>query len=243
MTDVLVILQARMSSVRLPGKVIMPILGKPMLVHQIERVLQSKKIDKLVVATSSLPEDKPIRCLCSGLNISCYGGSLEDVLDRFFQVARLWQARHIVRLTGDCPLMDPEIMDSVISLHFEGDYDYTANTMELTFPDGLDVEIFRFSALEEAWREAKSFDREHVTSFIRLHPDRYKIGNYGNKENLSQMRWTVDEIEDLELVTKIYTVLYPLLPNFCMRDVIDLLKWNPEWSLINNKFVAVKEAV
>lgn len=236
MTNILAILQARVSSFRLPGKVLKPILGKPMLVRQIERVLQSRRVDQLIVATSTDPSDDDLESLCRQINVPCFRGSLNDVLDRFYQAAKIWQPQHVVRLTGDCPLIDPEIIDAVIDFCLAGSYDYVSNATQPTFPDGLDSEVFRFSILEEAWKKSTlPSHREHVTPFIYQQPERFFIGHYRNTEDLSHLRWTVDEPEDFALVTKIYEALYPINPEFRMQDVLSLLRQRPELAAINQK--------
>lgn len=235
--NILAILQARFSSTRLPGKVLKPIFGRPMLALQIERVLQSKMIDQLIIATSTDRSDDAIEKLCQQINIQCFRGNLNDVLDRFYQAALSWKPTHIVRLTGDCPLIDPEVIDSVISFYQTGGYDYASNTLQPTFPDGLDVEAFRFSVLEQAWNEAKlPSQREHVTPFINSHPERFRVANYNNGEDLSRLRWTVDEPEDFELITKIYDALYPHKPDFRMADILDLMQRMPELLSLNKKY-------
>ncbi len=237
MVEILAILQARMSSTRLPGKVLKPILGRPMLALQIERVLQSKKIDKLVVATSVDPTDDSIEALCRELSIPCFRGSLDDVLDRFYKAALNFQPKHIVRLTGDCPLIDPDILDELITFYLKGNYDYASNSREPTFPDGLDAEIFKFDVLEKAWKEAKlPSQREHVTSFIYQHPERFSLGIYKNAVDLSFHRWTVDYEEDFEFVSKIFEELYPKNPRFRMADILKFLELHPELVEINKKF-------
>jgi glutamate-1-semialdehyde 2,1-aminomutase len=234
---IIAILQARFSSSRLPGKVLKPILNKPMLGYQIERVLQTRNIDKLIVATSTDPSDDDIESLCKKINVHCSRGSLDDVLDRFYQAAKIWEPQHVVRLTGDCPLTDPEIIDAVIDFYFAGSYDYASNAIQPTFPDGLDVEIFRFFALKEAWNESiLPSQREHVTPFIYRQPERFRIGNYSNAESLSHLRWTVDEPEDFEFITNIYGELYPVKPAFRMADVLDLLQRKPELLDLNKSF-------
>jgi glutamate-1-semialdehyde 2,1-aminomutase len=237
MTNILVILQARVSSSRLPGKVLKSILGRPMLARQIERVLQSRRIDQLVIATSTDPSDDDLENLCWQMNVSCFRGSLNDVLDRFYQAAKKWQPQHVVRLTGDCPLIDPEIIDAAVDFYLAGGYDYAANAIQPTFPDGLDVEIFRFSILESAWKESiLPSQREHVTPFIHQQPEQFRIGHYRNNVDLSHLRWTVDEPEDFDLVTRIYELLYPLNPEFRMLDVLALLRQRPELTAINQKY-------
>ena len=237
MTNILAILQARVSSSRLPGKVLKPIMGRPMLALQIERVLQAKQIDQLIIATSTDPSDDALETLCREINVPCYRGSLNDVLDRFYQAAQTFKSDHIVRITGDCPLIDPEVIDDVITFYLNSDYDYASNAVEPTFPDGLDIEIFRYSVLEEAGEKARlPSQREHVTPFIHQQPNRYRIGHYRNTENLSHLRWTVDEPEDFNLINKIYEELYPATPNFRMADILNLLQQRPEWLTINRQF-------
>jgi glutamate-1-semialdehyde aminotransferase/spore coat polysaccharide biosynthesis protein SpsF (cytidylyltransferase family) len=233
---IIAILQARVSSSRLPGKVLQPILGVPMLLRQIERVGRSKKIDRLLLATSLDASDDPIEALCRQNKIDCFRGNLEDVLDRFYQASLPLRPDHVVRLTGDCPLADPELIDRMIRFHLEGGFDYTSNHPP-TFPDGLDVEVFRASCLTEAWQEAKlPSEREHVTPFIVGNPERYRLGSLKNDQDLSGLRWTVDEKEDFALVSHIYEELYPRNKNFSMTDVLNLLERRPELKNMNTKY-------
>jgi len=232
----LAILQARTSSTRFPGKVLKPILGHLMLSLQIERIQRSKKIDKLIVATSNDRSDNDIESLCINIQIPCFRGSLDDVLDRFYQTALLYKPEHVARLSGDCPLIDPEIIDKVINFYFEGDFDYATNSMApYTFPDGLDVEVFSFSVLEKVWHEAiLPSHREHVTPFVRQHPEMFKVGHYKNEEDLSHLRWTVDEPEDFEFVSQIYKELYPQNPTFVTEDILGLINRKPSLLEINS---------
>lgn len=221
---ILTILQARMSSTRLPGKVLKPILGESMIIRQIERLRRAKRCKTLIIATSIDSSDDPIEELCIQSQIQYFRGSLYDVLDRFYDAAKLFCPRHIVRITGDCPLIDPEIVDKVIDLHLECGNDYTSNDIVRTFPVGLDVEVFRYSCLEAAWSEAiLSYDREHVTSYIYQRPDRFKIGCLKNSVNLSHLRWTVDHLDDFNYVKNIYEALYPVNPQFTTQDILDFL--------------------
>jgi glutamate-1-semialdehyde 2,1-aminomutase len=235
---IIAILQARVSSQRLPGKVLKPILGISMLQHQIERISRACRIDQLVVATSTDISDNGIEDLCKNIQVPIFRGHLDDVLDRFYQAAMLYHPEHIVRLTGDCPLIDPEIIDQVIDYYLQGDYDFASNAIEPTFPDGLDVEVFRFRALVDAWKNAKMpFQREHVTSYIYNKPNCFKIGLYKNREkNLSCLRWTVDEPQDFEFVTRVYEQLYPTNPAFSTVDILKLLDNNPQLNEINHQF-------
>jgi spore coat polysaccharide biosynthesis protein SpsF len=231
------ILQARVSSTRLPGKVLMPILGAPMLLRQIERVRRAKLIDALLIATSDDASDDPIALLCKKQDVQCFRGSLDDVLDRFYQSARRLLPDHIVRLTGDCPLCDPLLIDQVVEHHLRGCFDYTSNTIEPTYPDGLDVEIFRYCCLEETWHEARlPSQREHVTPFVYQHPERYRIGSVKHDVDLSELRWTVDEPEDLELVRRIYGDMYPNNQAFGTADILDYLDRQPDLKMVNTHY-------
>ena len=229
------ILQARTSSARLPEKVLKPILGRPMLSLQIERIQRSKKIDKLIVATSNNHSDNNIENLCINIRISCFRGSLDDVLDRVYQTAMQYKPEHIVRSTGDCPLIDPQIIDEVIDFCIKGDLDYVSNCVEPTFPDGLDVEVFKFSVLETAWKESLlPSHREHVTPFIHQNNERFKVGHYKMQEDLSHLRWTVDRPEDFEFVSRIYKELYPQNPTFITEDILELINRKPSLLEINS---------
>jgi len=235
---ILGILQARCSSSRLSGKVLKRLQGKPMLEHQIRRIQRSQRIDKLVVATSTDPADEPLAKLCRDVGIDCYRGSLEDVLDRFYRAARRFDPEHVVRLTGDCPLADPKVIDEIIDLYLAGNYDYASNCLDgCNFPDGLDAEVFSMSALETAFNEAKlQSQREHVTLFINRQPERFRIGLLRSDTDYSKLRWTVDEPADFEFVTRVYDALYPSRPDFTMNDVLALLQSMPELTSINSRF-------
>ena len=231
---ILGLLQARMASSRLPGKILMPILGKPMLLHQIERLSKVTLMDKLIVATSDESSDDAAAEMCQQYGIDCFRGSHHDVLDRFYQAAKSFSPQHIVRLTGDCPLADAKIIDAVIQFHVEGNYDYSSNALKSTFPDGLDVEVVRFSCLEEAWLKATlPSHREHVMPYVHRQPDKFKLGSFESKEDFSSHRWTVDELKDFELVSKIYEGLYSANPQFDYADILELLGKNPELIKIN----------
>lgn len=231
------VLQARVSSSRLPGKVLLPILDKPMLEHEIQRVQSSKKLGKLVVATSTNEEDDAIESLCKQLGVACFRGDLNNVLSRFYHAALPFSPEHVVRLTGDCPVIDPDIIDSVVSFHMWGGYDYTSNTINPTFPDGLDVEIMKFSVLKEAFEQAKlPFQLEHVTPYIYQHSEKYRLGSYEGNVDLSALRWTVDELEDFDFIRWVYKELYPINPFFKLTDIHALLEKHPNATAINAKF-------
>ncbi len=231
---ILAVLQARVSSSRLPGKVLMPILGEPMLTRQIERVLRSGRIDKLVIATTTETSDDPIEQLCTELGIRCFRGSTDDVLDRVYRAAGTFKPRTIVRITGDCPLFDPVLADAVIDHHSRSGADFTSNVLNPTFPDGLDVEVVRMKSLQEAWRKAdKPSEREHVTPYICNHPERFRLESYTGSRDLSALRWTVDEPEDFVFIRRVYEELYPDKPAFTTTDVLELLGRNPDLKALN----------
>lgn len=234
---ILAVLQARVSSTRLPGKVLKPLLGQPMILRQVERVRRAAIVDRLVIATSTDASDDPLEALCRENGLDCFRGSLADVLDRFYQAARPYKPDHVVRLTGDCPLADPAVIDDVIRYHLAGGYDYTSNCAEPTYPDGLDAEILTFPCLERVWREAaRPSEREHVTLFINSHPGLFRRGTLKNDTDLSHLRWTVDEAADFELVTRIYEALYPADPGFDMRAILRLLAGRPGLASLNSDF-------
>ncbi len=231
------IVQARVSSTRLPGKVLEPVLGKPMLARQIERINRCRSLDRVVVATSEREDDGAIVDICKAQQIECFRGSLGDVLDRYYRCALSTGATHVVRLTGDCPLTDPGIVDELVRFYLARNVDYASNCRPPTLPDGLDAEIFTFKALAEAWSEASDpHAREHVVPFIVRQPQRFAAANWSYPEDLSALRWTVDEPEDLAFVTKVYEHLYPAKADFGMGDVLALLRRHPELAGMNSRF-------
>jgi len=234
----LAMIQARCGSTRLPNKVLKDLCGKPALQRMIERVQGSKCVDEVMVVTSIEKNNLPILKLCSELGIRIGVGSEDDVLDRFYQTAKLLKPEYVIRLTADCPCFDSELLDMAIE-SMDCDVDYRAMTSE-TFADGLDLEIMKYSALEKAWKEANhSFEREHVTQYIIRHPEIFKlqdfespVGDFGNH------RWTVDEPEDLELVKRVYEHFEVELhkEDFGYRDIIEFLERNPEIMALNQKY-------
>ena len=228
------ILQARTSSTRLPGKVMEPVLGAPMVVRQLERVRRCRTIDRIILATSTEPSDDLLASLCDGLEVDCFRGNLDDVLGRFCGAAVRAGADHVVRLTADCPLADPDVIDAAVLFYREGGYDYASNVIARTYPKGLDVEVFSAEALFRADREALAgHEREHVTPYFYQHPELFQLGDFRHSEDLSAERWTVDHPEDLELIRRIYEALYPNDPAFGWRSVLGLLQANPDWRSIN----------
>ena len=232
---ILAILQARTSSSRFPRKVLEPLLGRPMILRQIERIRRAKRLDALVLATSSDASDDELAQLCAEAGVKVHRGSLNDVLGRFVGAVRSVAAPEwIVRLTGDCPLADPAVIDRVIDEAIRSGADYASNAVEATFPDGLDVEVMRAAALEAIAAEPRSdAEREHVTLALYRRPERFKIHHVRNDRDLSHLRWTVDEPRDFALVKAVYEALYPSKPDFGFADVLALIESRPELATLN----------
>lgn len=234
--SVAIILQARMGATRLPGKPLKTVMGKALLSYQLERLRKAETIDKIIVATTTDNDDNLIADLSHLENVLVYRGSCEDVLDRYYQAAKLYDVDVVVRITGDCPLIDPDVIDKVVTsfLKHQPRYDYMGNTLKLTYPRGLDVEVFSFAALEKAWKEAKlTYEREHVTPYFYQHPEIFSLENIECEKDLSKHRWTVDTEADFDLVSRIISALYPENPDFTTEDILSLLKHHPEWNAIN----------
>jgi len=230
------IIQARMGSKRLTGKVLMEFCGKPLLGHIVERVRKSRFIDKIVIATTDKTEDNKIEKLAKDMKVDVFRGDDNDVLDRFYKGAKKFNADTVVRVTGDCPLVDPLIVDRTIEYFTENNFDYVSNAYPVpTYPDGLDVEVFSFKALEVAWNKAsRQSEREHVTAYIWKNENKdFSLGSVKFTADLSQKRWTVDKPEDAEFVKKIYEALYFKKPFFNTDDVLKLLKEKPKHEKIN----------
>jgi len=233
---VVAIVQARMSSSRLPGKVLLPLSDKPVLEHVFERLSYCKKIDKIVVATSNYESDNPIVDFCNKKKISFFRGSLNDVLDRYYKSAIFYNADTIVRITADCPVIDPVIVDAVISGFLSGEFDYYGLGGE--FPDGLDCTVFSFNAIEKAWKEAKlKSDREHVGPYIENNPNIFRSGTLDFFKGLSHHRWTLDEPHDYKLLSIIFENLYREKSPFLTHEILQFIQNNPDLSLINSQII------
>ncbi len=227
------IIQARMGSSRLPGKTLMELENKKTtLDFVIEQLSFSKLINRVVIATTSLDKDNVIEQKARTLGINCFRGSETDVLDRYYRCAKEFEMKTIVRITADCPIIDPIIVDKVIEQFQSGDYDYAANIIFRTYPVGTDTEIFSFNSLERCWNEAKQpSEREHVTPFMRNKNSNFKIENIQNDQDLSHLRWTLDLKEDLILIREIVSKIKnrPILTS----DVLDLFSKEPRLISIN----------
>lgn len=228
MISTLAILQARMSSSRLPGKVMMLINGEPMIYRQVERIRQSKTIDRLIVATSTDPSDDELANFLQLKGILVYRGALNDVLSRFLDIEKATHPKVIVRLTGDCPLVMPQLIDQMVDRFHESELDYLSNSLKLTFPDGLDIEVMSASVLEKVLALNPSMaEREHVTLGIYSRPGIFKIGNFSNDVDLSQERWTVDYFEDLVFVRQVFDAFKGSEGLFNLEDLRLFLSSNP----------------
>ena len=228
------IVQARMTSTRLPGKVLMSIEGKPMLWHVINRLGYSKKINEIILAIPDTKENDCLEEFAKKEKIRYFRGSEEDVLARYYETAKKFKANVIIRICADDPLIDPQIVDEVIMEHLRSDADYTSNVLKRTYPRSLDVEVMTFQALKKSYQEAKEApDREHVTLYIRQHPEKFKRTNVENSKDLSSFRWAVDEEKDLEFVREIYKRLYQGGRIFLMEEIVKLLEKKPQLLEIN----------
>ncbi len=232
------IVQARMGSTRLQGKILMDLCGRPVLWHVVSRVMKAESVNRLLVATSTNHEDDATVRYCKKSNIEVFRGPLEDVLTRYYLAAnRLmeegYDISHIVRITADCPLMDPVVINVVVEAAVKSNVDYASNTNPPTYPDGLDVEVIKYDALEKAFRDARSIsDREHVTPYIRRTASFSKI-NLVNCVDLSEMRWTLDTPDDYIFMTQVFSRLGSE-QSFGMQDVLNLLRRNPDLVTLNS---------
>lgn len=229
-------IEARMASSRLPGKILKPILGRPTLELMVERIRQSKFIQEIVVATTVAESDQETEAACKKMGVHCFRGSSDDVLDRVLQAAKAHKTDLIVELTGDCPLIDPVIIDSVVEHFLNNKFDYVSNVLTRTFPRGMDTQIFPVKVLEEVDKLTQDpADRENVSLYIYEHPERYKLGNVEAQGALRRpdLRLTVDMPEDYELIKLVFENLYPQNPRFLLGDVIELLEKNPRLKELN----------
>ncbi len=229
---VVAIIQARMGSSRLPGKVLADIHGQPMLWYVVERTRSAKSVDDVVVATTTEPADEAIVNFCREHGVDYFRGSENDVLDRYYQAARQHEAEAVVRITSDCPLIDPEIVDKTVRAFLEVLPDYASNTAIRTYPRGLDTEVVAFGALESAWRDSKKpYQRSHVTPYIYENPDRFRILKVTGEKDYSSHRWTVDTAEDLEFVRAVYS--RGESRGHRLDDVLRLIEREPHLAEIN----------
>lgn len=231
---VVLVMQARMGSTRLSGKVMRNLCGKTILEHDIERIRQAKLVDEIVVATTVKEQDDTIASEAQRLGVRVFRGSEDHVLSRYYYGAKENSADVVVRVTSDCPLIDPYILDEVIKYYIENEYDIVSNAGNVavrTYPRGLDVEVFSFDKLSDAYlRAEEKYQQEHVTPFIY---ENGKVGYYNNSVNYSRFRWTLDTEEDWELISTIYQYLYDGKHDFYFKEILDLMQQHPELEEIN----------
>ncbi len=227
-----------MGSSRLPGKTLVDIAGKPLLAHVIERVRACRVVQRIVVATTNEHVDDAIVSLSYDWNAEVYTGSTEDLLDRYYQAAVAAETDVIVRITADDPFKDPDVIDEIVErLLSEPELDYASNTLEPTYPEGLDVEAFTFEALTRAWEQATlPSDREHLTPYIWRQPDKFRVASVRRSPDLSGLRWTIDYEQDLEFAREVYARLYRGRV-FRMEEILALLEMEPKLGQINQGFV------
>lgn len=241
-----VIVQARVGSTRLPRKVLMPLADKPLLLRMIERIQAAQTPFNLVVATTTDPEDTPIRELCSKTGIHCHSGHPTDLLDRHYKAALEQNADAVVKIPSDCPLIDPSVIDRVLGFYLSHhtQFDFASNLHPATYPDGNDVEVMSMAALETAWQEAnKTYEREHTTPFFWEQPERFRIGNIEWETGLDYSmshRWTIDYAEDYQFIKEVYDALWSAArPIFSLGDILNLLNSRPDIFAINSKYAGI----
>jgi spore coat polysaccharide biosynthesis protein SpsF len=232
-----VVIQARMGSTRLPGKVLMPLAGVPMVLHVVARAARAPGVDRVVLATTTLPGDDALaRCVAADGRAALVRGPVDDVLARYHQAARSVDCDTVVRVTADCPLLSPAVLGQVVAdfQAHRADCDYASNTRERCWPRGLDVEVFSRAALETAQREAASaYDREHVTPFLYRQPERFRLRSVRQARDLSALRWTVDTPADLRFAALVFDELYARDALFDCDQVLAALARHPDWAAIN----------
>jgi spore coat polysaccharide biosynthesis protein SpsF len=234
---VVAIIQARMGSTRLPGKVLMDLGGETVLAHVLRRTCSASLIQETSVATTESVADDAIVRECQHLGIPCFRGSEQDVLDRYYQAANICGAEAVVRITSDCPLIDPGVCDKTIQAFLDARPDYASNALERTYPRGLDTEVIAFGGLESAWREAReTYQREHVTPFLYQHPERFKLLSVKGDRDYSAYRWTLDTPEDLEFLRAVYARSVDL-QDLAWQDVLSMVEREPELAEINRHIV------
>jgi len=232
------ILQARMASTRLPGKVLMPVLGRPILSYNIERIRRAETIDHIIVATTRNAEDDAIERICELEGVAVFRGHDVDVLDRIYRCMEQHRIDVCAKFTADNPLIDPSVIDHVVQFYLDhaSDYDYVSNNHPPTWQDGQEIEIIPFRVVEMAWKDArKAFQREHVTPFVWDQPKRFRVGNVARNDDrwYREYRWTLDYPEDYTFVKSVLEELYPIKPDFNTHDIMSLVERRPDIHALN----------
>jgi spore coat polysaccharide biosynthesis protein SpsF len=243
--DILTIIQTRRGSTRLPDKVLLPVQGKPLFVRQAERIKAARLCGRVIVATTGEQEDDVIAEICRAEDLDCYRGDPRDLLDRHYRAAVQFGGGTVIKIPSDCPLIDPRVVDTVIGywLRHPGEFDFVSNLHPATWPDGNDVEIMTFEALEQAWREADcTMEREHTTPFIWERPERFRIGNVtmeGGADYSMTHRFTIDYVADYQFIHAVFEELYPVDPLFGVDEILGLLEKRPDLYAINADLAGV----
>ena len=243
--NIVTVIQARTGSSRLPNKIFLPFVGKPLLYRMYERVVSTNLAGTIVIATTTDTSDDKVEEFCKEYKLNCFRGHPTDLLDRHFQAAKLYNADAVVKIPSDCPLIDPTIIDKVIRLYLDNSdkYDYVSNLHPATYPDGNDVEIIRFDALKNAWENAKlELEREHTTPYLWENPDKFRIGNVKWETGLDYSmshRFTIDYEKDYNFIKQVYDELYSINHKFTLTDILDLLERKPELKKINEEYCGV----
>lgn len=245
MENIVIVIQARMGSTRLPGKVMLPLAGKPLLVQMVERVQSAALATTVVVATTPAYEDDVIEFLCLEQGFHCFRGHPTNLLDRHYQAGLAFGATAVVKIPSDCPLIDPNVIDKVLTFYanHRTEYDFVSNLHPASFPDGNDVEVIPMDVLETAWSEAqKPHEREHATPFIWDNPERFRIGNVRWESSLDYSmthRWTIDYPEDYAFIEAVYQALYPRNHLFTLNEILALLRERPDIAALNSHYAGV----
>jgi spore coat polysaccharide biosynthesis protein SpsF len=235
--NVVAIIQARMGSTRLPGKVLMDLGGKTVLARVVDRLRRATRVKEIVVATTDSAADEAIVRECHQLEVLTFRGSELDVLDRYHEAARVFAAQAVVRITSDCPVIDPELVDETVRMFHDQRADYASNSLMPSYPRGLDTEVFTTVALERAWREAhEPYQREHVTPYFYEHPELFNVISLGSRIDYCQYRWTLDTAADLTLLRKIYA-RFGSQNDFDWRQAVRLMEREPELAELNSHVV------
>lgn len=243
--NIVTVIQARTGSNRLPNKIFLPLINKPLLFRMYERVAASKLKGTIVIATTTDKTDDKVEELCNKYNLDCYRGHPTDLLDRHYQAALKYNADTVVKIPSDCPLIDKDVIDKVLNYYMENlDYfDYVSNLHPATYPDGNDIEVMSMKALQNAWNNSKrEFEREHTTPYLWENPDKFRIGNVVLETGLDYSmshRFTIDYEKDYNFIKQVYDELYPINDKFSLEDILDFLDRKPEIKKINEEYCGV----
>lgn len=245
MINIVIVVQARLGSTRLPRKVLMPLSGKPLIIRMLERISFSERANNIIVAVTNEAYDNDLADICETEGYRVFRGSTNDLLDRHYQAGKKYNADAVVKIPSDCPLIDYSVITRVIDYYTENShkYDYVSNLHPATYPDGNDVEIMSINALKKSWEESsKDFEREHTTPYLWENPDKFRIGNVEWETEMDfsmSHRWTIDYIEDYLFIKAVYDALYENNPKFSLYDILEFEKNHPEVKALNEKYNGV----